>query len=197
MKATVNIVLSSTISKHIHRIMVLTVLDKRSVKRIYAWDLLRCKHLLKRFRIRAINIILFAFAFYLNTTCTLLRAQTLASNNTRAQARYNKEKSYADSQRKTFRITSWAGANISDLFKKWGSYTKKNVLPNGIVVYIFEYNFSGSGGSYTPGYVVTDQFGNVLEKKAAKDKTYSYNFTDYYRFFVDKNQIIIHVKIGS
>lgn len=177
--------------------MLLTVLDKRSFKRIFAWDMAGCTLRLKRVQRRTINILFFVFVIYLNTACAVLRAQTLASNNKRVQARYNKEKSYADSQRKTFQITSWAGSTISDLIKKWGSYTKKNMLPSGMEVYIFEYNFSGSGGSYTPGYVVTDQFGNVLDQKAAKDKTYSYNFTDYYQFFVDRNQIIIHVKIGS
>lgn len=146
---------------------------------------------------RTINIISFSFALCLTATSLKLKAQTLASNNTRAQARYNKEKSYADIQRTIFSITSWAGANVSDLLAKWGNFTKKNELPNGITVYSFENTYSGSGGRYTPGYVVTDQFGNVVEQKAAKDNTYSYNFTEYYEFYVDKSQIIIHVKTGS
>lgn len=146
---------------------------------------------------QTLNIIFFIIAFCLIATNSELKAQTLASNNTRAQARYNKEKSYADVQRTIFNITSWAGANISDLLAKWGSFTKKKELPNGITVYSFEHTYTGSGGSFTPGYVVTDQFGNVLEQKAAKDNTYSYNFTEYYEFYVDKSQTIIHVKTGA
>lgn len=140
-------------------------------------------------------IIFFTLCF--NTKSLVLQAQTLASNNTRAQARYNKEKIYADAQRKIFTVTSWAGSPISNLLAKWGNYTKKNELPNGLKVYSFEYTYSGSGGNYTPGYVVTDQFGNVLEQRAAKDNTYSYNFTEFYEFYVDKNQTIIHVKTGT
>lgn len=146
---------------------------------------------------RIISIISFVFTFYLFTNSSMLNAQTLASNNTRAQARYNKEKVYADIQRKTFNITNWAGAKISDLLAKWGNVTKKNELPNGITVYSFEHTYSGSGGNYTPGYIVTDQFGNVLEQKAATDNTYSYNLTEYYEFYVDKSQNIIHVKTGT
>lgn len=136
-------------------------------------------------------------AFCIVTSPSVLRAQTLASNNTRAKARYNKEKIYADTQRKIFAVTSWAGSNIADLLGKWGNFTRKSELPNEITVYSFEHHYSGSGGSYTPGYVVTDQFGNVVEQKAGKDNTYSYNFTDYYDFYVDKNQIIVHVKTGT
>ena len=144
-----------------------------------------------------VNIKHYAFTLFFVTTTLMLNAQTLASNNTRAKARYNKEKSYADVQRTVFNITSWAGANVSDLLAKWGSFTKKNELPNGITVYDFEHSYSGSGGHYTPGYVVTDQFGNVMEKKAAKDNTYSYRFTEYHEFYVDKGQTIIHVKTGT
>jgi len=144
---------------------------------------------------RIINII--SLVLCLITTSSMLNAQTLASNNTRAQARYNKEKIYADAQRKIVNITNWAGANISDLLTKWGNCTKKNTIANGITVYSFEHTYSGSGGNYTPGYIVTDQFGNVLEQKAAKDNTYSYNFTEYYEFYVDKKQSIIHVKTGT
>ena len=124
-------------------------------------------------------------------------AQSLASNNTRAQARYNKEKIFAEAQRKLFTITSWAGANISDLLAKWGSYTRKSEQPNGSTVYIFENRYSGSGGSYTPGFVVTDQFGNVVAQRQAKDNTYSYDFTEYYEFYTDSTRRILHVKTGT
>lgn len=124
-------------------------------------------------------------------------AQSLSSNRTKQQARQNKEQSFADTQRKIFDITSWAGANISELLNKWGQYTSKSLLPNGLTVYRFESNYSGSGGSYDLGYVVTDPYGNVIASKESKDNTYSYNFTDFYEFFVDKNNLIIHVKTGT
>ncbi len=127
----------------------------------------------------------------------LPEAQTLASKNTRAQARYNKEKLFADSQRKLFTVTSWAGAAIGDLLASWGNYTGKSELPNGMTVYTFESRYSGSGGRYTPGYIVTDQSGNVVAQKAAKDNTYSYDFTEYYEFYTDKSQRILHVKTGT
>lgn len=126
-----------------------------------------------------------------------IKSQTLASNRTKEEGRYNMEKIFADSQRKIFNITSWAGLQISDLLFKWGNYSKKNELPNGIVVYTFEINYSGNGGTFEPGYIITDQFGNILEQKNEKDNRYSYNFTDYYEFYVDKSSTIIHVKIGT
>ena len=125
-------------------------------------------------------------------------AQTLASNNTRARARLNKERSFAASQRKTYIITSWAGAKITELLHQWGNFTRKTEHPDGIVVYSFEKHYSGSGGTYDPGYTVTDQYGNVLEQQASRDNTYAYNFTDFYDFYVDsKSQTIVHVKTGT
>ncbi|VXB67240.1 conserved hypothetical protein [Flavobacterium sp. 9AF] len=126
-----------------------------------------------------------------------LWSQSLASNNTKAQARYNLEKSFADTHRKTFAITSWAGANINELVEQWGNYSNSTELPNGLKVYTYEKRFSGSGGTYREGYTISDQYGNILEQQAAQDNTYSYNFVDYYEFYVDKNNIILHVKIGT
>ncbi|MBN8688137.1 MAG: hypothetical protein J0M10_14015 [Chitinophagales bacterium] len=137
------------------------------------------------------------FGLCLAALPVMATAQSLASNNTRAQARYNKEKIFAEAQRKLFTITSWAGANINDLLAKWGTYTRKSELPNGVSVYIFENRFSGSGGSYTPGYVVTDQSGNVVAQKQARDNTFSYDFTEYYEFYSDRTRRIIHVKTGT
>ena len=122
-------------------------------------------------------------------------AQTLATKRTAAEGRFNLEKSFAQSQRKIFDITSWAGADISDLLGRWGNFTRKNQWPNGLMVYTFEQKYSGSGGSYEPGYTVTDQYGNILDEKKSEDTRYSYNFTDVYEFYVDKNGIIIYVKI--
>lgn len=140
---------------------------------------------------------LFVFVCCFSPAGLLLKAQTLASNHTRAQARYNKDKLFADAQRKIFTITSWAGATMADLSARWGNFTKKSELPDGTTVYSFEYRYSGNGGTYTPGYTVTDQFGNIAAQKAAKDNTYSYNFADYYDFYVDSTKIIIHVKTGT
>ncbi len=142
------------------------------------------------------KIIIFISICFITQTSTLF-AQSLASNRTKAQSRYNKEKSFADAQRKLYSITSWTGESISTLLKNWGNFTKRSEWQNGIQVYTFENKYSGSGGTYDPGYVVTDQFGNILAQKAGKDNTYSYNFTDYFEFYVDKNQNIIHVKTGT
>lgn len=144
-------------------------------------------------RIIAVFIATFICVTHAENIC----AQSIASNRTKMQARQNKEQSFADIQRKTFNITSWAGSNISELLSKWGKFTSKIVMPNGLTVYKYENNYSGSGGTYTPGYVVTDPFGNVMATKEAKDNTYAYNFTDFYEFYVDKSNIIIYVKTGT
>ena len=127
----------------------------------------------------------------------LVKAQSLANSNSKLDARLNKEKIFAETQRKTFNITSWAGANIAELINKWGNYTKKTETPNGYTIYSYETRYSGNGGKYEPGYVVTDQFGNILHQESARDNTYSYDFTDFYDFYVAQNNLIVKVNIGT
>lgn len=143
---------------------------------------------------KGILFIVFYFAISLNV---IVKAQSLANSNSKLDARLNKEKIFAEIQRKTFNITSWAGVNITELINKWGNYTKKNEIPNGYTIYSYETRYSGNGGKYEPGYVVTDQFGNILHQESAKDNTYSYDFTDFYDFYVGQNNLIVKVNIGT
>ena len=135
--------------------------------------------------------------FFFSSLLFLVKAQSLANSSSKLDARLNKEKIFAETHRKTFNITSWAGANITELINKWGNYTKKNEIPNGYTIYSYETRYSGNGGKYEPGYVVTDQFGNIFHEEASKDNRYSYNFTEFYDFYVDKNNMIIKVNIGT
>ena len=135
--------------------------------------------------------------FFFSSLLFLVKAQSLANSNSKLDARLNKEKIFAEIQRKTFNITSWAGVNITELINKWGNYTKKTEIPNGYTIYSYETRYSGNGGKYEPGYVVTDQFGNILHQEASKDNRYSYDFTDFYDFYVDQNKVIIKVNIGT
>ena len=135
--------------------------------------------------------------FFFSSLPFLVKAQSLANSSSKLDARLNKEKIFAETQRKTFNITSWAGANITELISKWGNFTRKNETPNGYIVYIYETRYSGNGGKYEPGYVVTDQFGNILHQESAKDNTYSYDFTDFYDFYVGQNNLIVKVNIGT
>ena len=144
------------------------------------------------FRMKKITLILLCFLLHF-----LVKAQSLANSNSKLDARLNKEKIFAETQRKTFNITSWAGANITELINKWGNYTKKTKTPNGYTIYSYETRYSGNGGKYEPGYVVTDQFGNLLHQESAKDNTYSYDFTDFYDFYVGQNNLIVKVNIGT
>jgi hypothetical protein len=135
--------------------------------------------------------------FFFSSLPFLVKAQSLANSSSKLDARLNKEKIFAETQRKTFNITSWAGVNITELINKWGNYTKKNEIPNGYTIYSYETRYSGNGGKYEPGYVVTDQFGNILHQESAKDNTYSYDFTDFYDFYVGQNNLIVKVNIGT
>ena len=127
----------------------------------------------------------------------LVKAQSIANNSSKLNARLNKEKIFATSQRKIFNITSWAGTNITGLINKWGNFTRKNETPNGYIVYTYETRYSGNGGKYESGYIVSDQFGNIVHQEASKDNTYSYDFTDFYDFYVDQNGVIIKVNKGT
>ena len=144
------------------------------------------------FKMKKITLILLCFLLHF-----LVKAQSLANSSSKLDARLNKEKIFAETQRKTFNITSWAGANISELINKWGNYTKKTETPNGYTIYSYETRYSGNGGKYEPGYVITDQFGNILHQESAKDNTYSYDFTDFYDFYVGQNNLIVKVNIGT
>ena len=135
--------------------------------------------------------------FFFSSLPFLVKAQSLANSNSKLDARLNKEKIFAEIQRKTFNITSWAGANITELISKWGNFTRKNETPNGYIVYIYETRYSGNGGKYEPGYIVSDQFGNIVHQEASKDNTYSYDFTDFYDFYVGQNNLIVKVNIGT
>ncbi|WP_374363154.1 hypothetical protein [Cloacibacterium sp.] len=127
----------------------------------------------------------------------IIKAQSLANSSAKLEGRLNKEKVFADSQRKIFNITSWAGASITELINKWGNFTKKNETPNGYTVYSYETRYYGNSGKYEPGYVVSDQFGNILHQETSKDNRYSYDFTDFYDFYTDKNNVIVKVNIGT
>ena len=144
------------------------------------------------FKMKKNTLILLCFLLHF-----LVKAQSLANSNSKLDARLNKEKIFAETQRKTFNITSWAGANITELINKWGNYTKKTETPNGYTIYSYETRYSGNGGKYEPGDVVTDQFGNILHQESAKDNTYSYDFTDFYDFYVAQNNLIVKVNIGT
>ena len=144
------------------------------------------------FKMKKNTLILLCFLLHF-----LVKAQSLANSSSKLDARLNKEKIFAETQRKTFNITSWAGANIAELINKWGNYTKKTETPNGYTIYSYETRYSGNGGKYEPGYVVTDQFGNILHQESAKDNTYSYDFTDFYDFYVGQNNLIVKVNIGT
>lgn len=63
--------------------------------------------------------------FFFSSLPFLVKAQSLANSNSKLDARLNKEKIFAETQRKTFNITSWAGANITELISKWGNFTEK------------------------------------------------------------------------
>jgi hypothetical protein len=49
-----------------------------------------------------------------------------------------------------------------------GELYQKNETPNGYTIYSYETRYSGNGGKYEPGYVVTDQFGNILHQESPK-----------------------------
>ena len=144
------------------------------------------------FKMKKNTLILLCFLLHF-----LVKAQSLANSSSKLDARLNKEKIFAETQRKTFNITSWAGANITELINKWGNYTKKTETPNGYTIYSYETRYSGNGGKYEPGYVVTDQFWNILHQESARDNTYSYDFTDFYDFYVGQNNLIVKVNIGT
>jgi hypothetical protein len=70
--------------------------------------------------------LLYLFSFFLH--CFFSKSAITYNSKSKLDARLNKEKIFAEIQRKIFNITSWAGANITELINKWGNYTKKPKL---------------------------------------------------------------------
>ncbi len=111
--------------------------------------------------------------------------------------RYDYEKYYANTSRYQFNFTSWVGRPVAELIESWGPATKTADDGGKGLIYIYEQVTTSSGGSYTPGYIVTEnQYGKwvEVERQNAIDTRYTTTTYSYHDIYVDENKIITIVK---
>ena len=113
--------------------------------------------------------------------------------------RYRRDQNFARTARSVTNnnLNWWIGQKLSDVIDVWGapSRTVSDGADGQIVVY--ETFVSGTSGSYTPGALSWDGYGNITNYRAASDTRSSYSYTAYREVYIDKNNIIKKVKTGN
>lgn len=111
--------------------------------------------------------------------------------------RYESDKMHAELARSSFNVSSWVGGKLPDLIASWGPPTRTVSDEAGGQIVVYETFRSGTSGSYTPGYTVTNGFGQVVEQKRSVDTRSSYSFTQYSDVYVDKNNVVTKINRGN
>jgi hypothetical protein len=96
---------------------------------------------------------------------------------------------------------SWEGVKLSELFKKWGAPTRSFDDGSGGQVVVYETVSYSSGGTYTPGYSITESLttvsGTVLQSNtatvAAKDTRWVRQNIRSTNVFVNKEGVITKI----
>jgi hypothetical protein len=107
------------------------------------------------------------------------------------------EQQYANSSRAQFNFTSWVGRPVKELIESWGPATRSVSDGGNGLIYTYEQVNVRSGGSYTPGYVVTQNYYGAwveVERQNAVDTRYNTTTYSYHDIYVDAQQIIIKIK---
>lgn len=111
--------------------------------------------------------------------------------------RFNFEKLDANAARAKFNTTSWYGLQISEYIKAAGPYTRAIDDGAGGKIVIYENSSSGVAGSYTPGYTVTNGYGQVVEQRNTVDNRYAYSYTNFRDIYIDAQNRITNIKTGT
>ncbi len=113
--------------------------------------------------------------------------------NEALDARRKEDLSFAQAARGSFNKGSWIGARYADLIAQWGEPARSYPDGNGGIVVVFENRYSHNYGSYTPGYIITNGLGQVVERKNPVDTRGSYTLGGETKIYVDKNNIITKI----
>ncbi|WP_162902772.1 hypothetical protein [Taibaiella koreensis] len=117
------------------------------------------------------------------------------------EARIKDDKEFAKSQRWKYDDNawkhSWEGAQLSELYKKWGAPTRSFADGDGGQVAVYENVSVYSGGSYTPGYIETaiNGFGQtvITDQKNAKDTRWTKVYVRETTVYTNRNGLITKV----
>ncbi|RNL87198.1 hypothetical protein ED312_10320 [Sinomicrobium pectinilyticum] len=113
------------------------------------------------------------------------------------EERYKKDQAYAQAKRAAFNRSSWIGSKLSELISSWGPPTR--VVTDGAdgKIAVYEKASYNSGGTYTPGYVVTNGWGQVVAEKKSEDTRWSSSYSETVAVYADKDNIIREVKFDN
>ncbi|UNY97247.1 hypothetical protein MQE36_09065 [Zhouia spongiae] len=113
------------------------------------------------------------------------------------EERYKSDKAYAESKRAAFNRGTWIGSKLSDLISTWGPPSR--IVSDGAdgKIAVYEKASFNSGGTYTPGYIVTNGFGNVVAEKKSEDTRWSSSYFETIGVYADSNGIIKEIKYDN
>lgn len=113
------------------------------------------------------------------------------------EERYKSDKAYAENKRAAYNRGTWIGSKLSDLISTWGPPSRMvNDGADGMIA-VYEKSSFNSGGTYTPGYVVTNGLGNVVAEKKSEDTRWSSSYFETIGVYADKNNIIRQIKYDN
>jgi hypothetical protein len=99
--------------------------------------------------------------------------------------RFKADEYFAKTQRGYFDESSIIGQPIAAVIRERGPATRVAEDGAGGRIFAYESDVSGQSGEYVPGYTITDQFGNVVERGEGRDTRSSYHYVAYRDFYVN------------
>lgn len=153
-----------------------------------------------------LSVLRFAVAAALLATTSVLAASTPAKPVSKREARamekaladrLSRDQSFAMERWRTYELTRVVGEPFARVIETWGPYTSVSDDGRGGKVYAYENGLTSNFGEYTPGYEVTDPFGNVIERKEARDTRRSSHWTLFKDVYVDAAGIVTRITRGT
>jgi hypothetical protein len=111
--------------------------------------------------------------------------------------RLNRDRSFAMERWRVFEETRVVGQPFAKVVEAWGPYTSVSEDGRGGRVYAYDRGLTSNFGEYTPGYEVTDPFGNVLERKEARDTRRSSHWTLFKDVYVNAAGMVTRITRGT
>ncbi|MDG3582921.1 hypothetical protein [Galbibacter pacificus] len=140
---------------------------------------------------------IFFFAFGMPVFAQVKKKAAAKELRFALEERYKSDKAYAESRRAAFNRGTWIGLELSDLIATWGPPSR--MVSDGAdgKIAVYEKASFNSGGTYTPGYVITNGFGNVVEEKKSEDTRWSSSYFETIGVYADNSGIIREIKYDN
>lgn len=168
---------------------------------------LNANYLRKKYVMKHSLVCSAVFAFLLSYVSPLFAQEKKADKKLKAaiEERLESDRLFTEVQRSKYSKDqwrrSWIGTKLSDLYKKWGAPTRSFPDENGGQIIVYETTSYSTGGTYKPGYSITEslttQGGVVLQSNtttvAAEDTRWVRQNIRSTNVYVNKEGIITNV----